>query len=444
MIIVFIITRYIIFDPSFPVSSQETYFSVLGIKMNEGYFLYKDFTENIAPLSAVVYWSLEYFWNQDFLIYHIIAAIITLYQVLYFTYFFNRLQIFPEQNFIPAFLFILFSSLNFEFFSLSPQLMGSTFLLFAISHVYQLILKGDSPDEAYKIGLFCGIASLFYFPFLIFSVVVILSLALFSNVPLKKYFILALGLLFPLLMSWLLFVYFDAGKDFFAKGVFFSFSLNKIFNFYFKDFLLLFSIGFLITLIGFFKAVNSPDLIYYQQRCRIIVFFWVSAGILAEITSFEINYISFWILVFPMAYYSFFFFQYVKKWWMRYSIYLMFLCSVFLGIIGYKYGVLQHDFKNDKIPTFGKIMLISSKLPIYQNKDNHPVIGFVNLKLTYNLLNNLDDPHIVLKTYLQMKRELPKYIIDEQMVLSKKLFKAIPQLSKMYEYKGNGVYRRCR
>ncbi len=81
-----------------------------------------------------------------------------------------------ENNLFPGVFYILICSLFPDFLYLSPALMGNTFFLFALIELYATYKNPACSDRIFNSGFLTGMASLFYFPFLFFFLLLYVGL----------------------------------------------------------------------------------------------------------------------------------------------------------------------------------------------------------------------------------------------------------------------------
>ena len=112
-----------------------------------------------------------------------------------------RYRMAAEINLFPGLFYILIVSLIPDFLHLSPILLGNTFLIFALYQLLETYKKYSAADNIYNVGLWIGVASLFYFSFAIFFLLGWLGLNILRAFKLKERIILLIGFLSPYLLT---------------------------------------------------------------------------------------------------------------------------------------------------------------------------------------------------------------------------------------------------
>jgi hypothetical protein len=93
--------------------------------------------------------------------------------------------------------YLLLSSLLVEFTLLTAPLVANTFLLFALSKILSSYKKEKAVRLIFDAGLMVAVASLFFFPYIVFILFTIASLMVLRPFNLREYFLATLGLLVP-------------------------------------------------------------------------------------------------------------------------------------------------------------------------------------------------------------------------------------------------------
>ena len=148
-------------------------------------------------LSQLLYDVLNFFVRDRAWIYHIIAMVLVFLQALYFNHLINYYRILQKPGYLPAMSYILISSLLVEFTLLTPALLANTFILAALSKILACYKKEAALALIFDSGLLVSIASLFFFPYIVFFLFIIASLIMLRPFNLREYLLAALGLLVP-------------------------------------------------------------------------------------------------------------------------------------------------------------------------------------------------------------------------------------------------------
>jgi hypothetical protein len=153
--------------------------------------------ENTNLLSHITYTGLATFTGNQNFVYHILSTLLIFFQALYFNYLINYYRILSRSSYLPAFSFILVSSLFIEFTLLTSALIANTFLLFAAARIFAWYKKDKVTGAIFDTSFLISVASLFFFPYAVFFIFVLTSLMVLRPFSLREYMIAVIGLLLP-------------------------------------------------------------------------------------------------------------------------------------------------------------------------------------------------------------------------------------------------------
>ncbi|MBA3649747.1 MAG: hypothetical protein H0W62_14595 [Chitinophagales bacterium] len=130
-------------------------------------------------------------------LFHITAIMVTFLQALYFNYIVNYYRILSKPSYLPALSYILISSLFSEFLYLTPALLANLFLLLAFSKMFSSYKKENALSIIFDAAFYISIASLIFFPYLVFIFFIIIPILIYRPFNLRELIIPFVGLLIP-------------------------------------------------------------------------------------------------------------------------------------------------------------------------------------------------------------------------------------------------------
>ena len=104
--------------------------------MNEGAMLYVDIWDDIGLLSAHVFRLIDFVFGRSQLTLQIGGLILFFIQIYYINFISLKHKMFNENNYLPALFYGLLGLTFFNVITLSPQMLGATFILFSINHLF--------------------------------------------------------------------------------------------------------------------------------------------------------------------------------------------------------------------------------------------------------------------------------------------------------------------
>jgi hypothetical protein len=433
-----------------PLLIPELKWLLTGERLASGNMLYVDVLDDIGPFSGLVYALIHFFVGRSIFAYHILAFIVTAIQIFYFTLMVHRRGLFKERNYVPGLILTLYFCLSFDFYTLSPALMGNMFIMLAFGSFLGQIERYNESNEVFEIGVYLGIAFLFYPPLFIFFLWILVGLNLFTGARIRQQFLVIFGLIFPIAVVgvW----YFIDGNltnfnQYFLLQVFEKrqFILND-----FKGLISSFIFPIIIGVLGFFMVLGSSKFNNFQTRAQQIILLWFLAAILSIALMPFLAPMQFIHFVVPLAYFAILYFANFKKVWLGELVFL----GLFLGVLFINYQAFVPKLKNigmsklDKIRvniskknseiTNKKVFVMGNDLsPYILNKTATPYINWNLSKADFSNINNYDN---VIKIIENFEKDPPEYIFDQENLLEK-VFIRIPNLGKNYIKIKEGLYK---
>ncbi len=98
--------------------------------------------------------------NDQILVITSMALIVI--QAIYLILFTNNGKLSNEQNLFAGLFYVLFSSMSISFLGLTPALMGNTFLLLALSELYNIYKHKEPSGHHFNAGFWLALGALFY------------------------------------------------------------------------------------------------------------------------------------------------------------------------------------------------------------------------------------------------------------------------------------------
>ncbi len=435
-----------------PILLPELEWMLVGEKIHNGQFLYKEVWTNVGPLASFVYWAIDVSFGRSQFIYEFIAILITYFQALYFTFVCNTRQTYLEKNYASGLIYVLLMSLSFDMSKLSPVLLSTTFLLFAFNKlVKQMERREGVSDEVFEIGLYIGIASLFHQPTMVFIFWIMSSLVFFTNANLRQHFLAILGFSLPLLLAGLYF-YLNGSLDEFKYNWF-----NGIFKIKqysvedFKSAFIAITVPSALAVFGFLRQTQVSKYNSYQQRTQQIMLIWGIASLIALFLSPNVAPMQFIIFVPFFAFFITGFFLHLKGVFLPELLFtLLFLFIIFVQyqgvtpIFGKGFEQLADmRVKPKEIPERmkGKKMLVIGER-IDEYAFGQSATCYLNWDLSKIDLENPDNYESIINIFDNFKKDPPTIIIDKQNVIPQ-IFKRIPALAAEYQKTNmEGIYQR--
>ncbi len=448
----FALLRLPFFWDQVPLLIPELSWMLVGEQMNRGFMLYRDVWDNVSPLSGMVYWGLDRLFGRSQLAFQVVAALISAFQIVYFNYIIRARDAFPERSNVPGAIYALLLTMSFDLGTLSPMLMATTFLLLALGTMIKMLERRQITNEIFEMGIYIGLATLFYLPAALFMVWAFMALLLYTGATLRQHMLGFFGAIFPLLMV-MLYFYLNDGIQSLNRNLLLSvfqvkqYALND-----FSSLAFTLAVPLLISVLGFTRILVATRLVNYRSSIQQMMALWVIAAVLMIPLMQYLAPMQFVVFLPAMAYFSTFYFQSFKRRWLAETVFFAFVGSITLiqlqGLSdvasGWSVGRLESlRAKSALLPDAirnQRILVIGEDEGEYL--DNLTATPYLNWDLARYDLKNLDNFDSVIHVYDNFRQDPPDYVIDKENVMPQ-LFVRLPALQRRYKPSPwKGIYER--
>lgn len=415
---------------------------ILGEKLSKGYLLYQEIWENTAPLSASTYALMHLIFGKSQLAYQILAIIITFAQGMFFNYICRKNELYNEKSYLPGAIYLILMNLFFDFFTLSPVLLASTFLLIAIDNVLYHIKLETSDAGIFNTGFYISIASLFYLPCISFILFPLFAFLLFSRTSFRQYFVLFIGFIFPTGLTLLYFYWNDAQISFITNFIFSYIYLQPDSIYSAPVFMVILIVPLTVVGAAILSLIGSNKHINYQIICQQLMFFWILLSLAIFIFSEKKGAYQLIPAVPAMTFFIIHFLIAGKKKFMKEVVFVSLIAStLYITYDSLFGGILEHtiintdetfvkNYQYDHLIKNSKIVVLGHNHSIFRY--NSLATPYLNWGLAENHFKNLDSYNNVVGVFENFKNDMPDYIIDEEGI-AEKIFDRIPQLQASYQ-----------
>lgn len=429
-----------------PLLQPELGWMVLGEALTEGRTLYEGVWDNSGPFSAAVYWWVDLLFGRSQLAMYLLSTLLVVLQAFIFNSFLLRYKAYNESTYVPSLIYMLLANIFYDFFVLSPVLLCLTFVLLALRNLFRLIIGSGSDETIFFLGLFTGIAALFYLPAIAFLIAFLFALIIFTGTQPRQYLLLLFGATLPLVAVMLYYAWQGVSDDFYWQYVRSLGLLTK------DNYLTLFSlivVGLvpgIFLLIGIYSFNNVRAFNNYQVRLQQAVFYCLLMGLVAIFFSPEKSTYHLMLLLPAMAFYISHFFLLLRN---RYQAELIFFGFAVL-LLGVNYGLLireipyveeyitewtnfeelevqdrpEHALVNGK-----RVLTLGNDLSLYRNA--RLATPYLDWDLTEVQLTRLNYYENLLNAYKNFSHDSPQVIIDDAAVMPL-VFRRMPTIESKY------------
>ncbi|MCG3165491.1 MAG: hypothetical protein POELPBGB_01254 [Bacteroidia bacterium] len=259
----------------------------------------------------------------------VIAFVLVLFQSFYINHIINKHDLRESRersNFLAALFGIVLLSVFPAFRTLLPQHFAGIFLLLMLDRIFDSYRKETAYSHCFDAGFFVGIASLFYFPSVLFFILVWTAFVVLRPFNWREWVISFSGFIIPWLMTITYYFWFDTLGDFINYRIGSSFSASY-FSFGKPDNAQLIFIFLLLMLFpalaNFLRLMSSGKI---KTNKFLLLFMWFLLIAVASAFIFPVgSYTHFTLAAIPLSVIYSNWFLSLKKAWISESLFLILL-----------------------------------------------------------------------------------------------------------------------
>jgi hypothetical protein len=210
----------------------------------------------------------------------LLAFLLVYLQALAINNIFASQSLCSKATFLPAFIYMLFMSCDYEFMTLCPILIANTFMILALKLIFCAYESKNSLDNIYGATLFISLATFTFAPYCFFLLWVLFCLINYSLYRWRYWVISLLGFLTPLLF---LAIYYFLKDSLVQNSIFYAqcfYHLPKLINIAVvpaKIIFYLFCIIYSVCAIYSTLQSSNNNNISFRKRTNVTILYFVCA-----------------------------------------------------------------------------------------------------------------------------------------------------------------------
>jgi uncharacterized protein DUF6427 len=423
---------------------------IIGEAMQSGH-MYAQIFDSLAPLSATTYWLVVAMFGKSVLALHILGTLLLIVQVVIFNNLTIQNKVYEQNTYLPAFVFLMLSSSHYSLSVFSPAQLGITFILLAFSKLLAHVeFRAKRDEQIMSIGLLLGMAVLFYLPYIIFLVIVLIILLVFTNTLKRRYAILIISALIPLLITYAYYWLANGEAGYFAVN-FVAPSLTVDFSFlaHFWHNIGLFLPLLVFWFLGLITMPKQRRLNNYQNRLAQLFFLTGLLSVLIMVYKDTGVDTAIMLLVPVAAYFTSHLAFLIKRPMLDVMISILFVSLVLFinydsefGFFGLTNNIEQEVKVDNELISLvkdKKIMVLGDKPQIY--KYGSLATPFYNWSLSRPVIENLEYYDNIVLIKESVDKFQPQIIIDYEQNW-RKIMQHIPEFKNQYKLVRPFVWQR--
>lgn len=425
-----------------PLIIPELKWMLIGERLGQGGIVYRDLWDHVGPFSAMVFsWLNDWFGRSD-TPFKVLSIVLVFIQASVFNFLLLKNKAYNQNTYVPAFIYVLMMNLSFDFFTLSPALMGTTFILLAINNLFKRMDNTTRDDLFVHTGIYLAVATLFFQPFFLYFLVTILSLLLFTGSIIRRMLLLVYGYFLTIGLVAIYYLWHDSWHMFMIGFIKSVFTLEAYRYVAVSDFLLICAVPFVLFIVAFFKMYQLGRFINYQIKIQRVMLFFVISGVLAmlmvkEFSAFQLIY-----FVPGMAFFMAHYLLAIRKWYLAelhtILVVVLVLLNVLFPLRAWLYVDRFVSFDDLKVKSVQmqeliegkKLWVIGDDVNLYQQ--SALATPYLNWQLSEKQLSQVDFYDNLTQIYIHISSDLPEVIVDEKNIVSR-LFDKMPSLASKYK-----------
>lgn len=416
---------------------------IVGEKVHEGNALYINLVDAVAPLAGWFNGLMDVLFGRAILPRHILAFFLIFLQASYLGIVFANKKAFAESSYIPSLIFAILFSFSFDTLSLTPELLGSGFLLPALNNLFKEIEFREQRNESiFNLGLYISLASLFSFSYSVYLLGALITLIIFTRSTPRKYFLLVFGFLLPHILLLSSYYLMDGLTQLWHYYYLPNLSIHSVRYISNTSLWVLSALPLFFLVISFVMMNRDARLSKYQTQLVQSMFFWMVFSFLQVLYSKDIRPQNLITLIPSLSFFITHFLLLIRrKRFAEIYIWVLLLGTVSVSYLARYNFLTKVDYTELFVPVQqilnpGKrVLVLDDDWSIY--KHNQLASPFLNWNLTKEIFSHPEYYENIIRVYEGLKADPPDFIRDKNDLL-KPFLERIPELKKLYTK--NGIY----
>ncbi|MEQ1584264.1 MAG: hypothetical protein ABL895_00170 [Cyclobacteriaceae bacterium] len=416
---------------------------VLGELLNDGKSLYSQLMTSTPPFASWFSGWVDLLFGRSLTARHILSLLIIFFQGAFFAILLINNKAQNESTYLPALIFGVLCFFSFDMLSLSGELLGSTFLLFALNNLFKEVEFRIQQDSILlNLGIYLGIASLIVFSYSVFLPGTLIILLLFTRLTIRKALILIFGFLLP--HALLAAVYFARGDfsslwyNFYMGNEWMSSNLISLSSMVYLSFIPITYFIFSLVMLN-----RDARLTKYQSQLLQIMFVWLLIAIAEIILSGKMSPSRVITFAPPLAYFTSHYFLLISRKWIGELMIWLFIGGILItsylaryqkiGVIDYNNLFPAKSAYSNQIK--GKrVLVLGTDWGLYES--NQMASHFYDWQLAEQVFTKPDYFENVVKVDQSFIQDSPEIIVDKSNLMVK-MMERIPRLRQDYTKQGD-------
>ncbi len=448
LVLLILISLPLFIDPV-TITLDELKLFVLGEIVNQGRSLYADVLTSTPPLAAWISGWMELLFGRSQTARQVFGIILIFFQLSFFTIMLINSRAHHENTYLPGFIFAVLALFSFDMLSLSNELLASTMLLFALHNLFKEIEFRIQRDEiVLNLGLYVGIASLLVFSYALYLPGVIIMLAIFTRLTLRKALMVIFGFMLP--HAFVMLTYYMKGNYTELIEHFYLANLQRatdLSSLSLASIMMLCVMPIIFLLLSWVMLNRGARLTKYQSQLSQIMFLWIFLALAEVAISPSLKPRQLITFIPPFSYFISHYILLIKRKRLAEFTIWTFTISIVAMMYLARYNKLASISYSNLFPaktTYGEltgkhVLILGTDWGLFES--NIMATGFYDWTLVRPVFERMDYFDNVVLIDKAFEKDAPDIIIDEENNMSE-VFKRIPAWQAHYRQQGNLYIRK--
>jgi hypothetical protein len=436
-----------------PMTPAELRALLVGERLHAGAMPYRDLYDGTAPLAASSFALLDMVLSRPLVLYRVVALGLLLVQALRLNTVFNRYDVHPDRGYVAALTYLLLGSVSTDLDTLSPLLLGHTFIVFSLSALLPTSREGYDNRRLFRAGFLVGLAALCYLPLVLFVAVGLFAVIIFAASAFRSFLLFLCGVLFPYALVATIFFYTDALPGFVRFHFEAGLADMEVDALPGALQLGLLALPALVLVLALFRSLTVSLGLVFQTKFRQLMLVWLLVAVVTGAVGQGMAAGAQVLVLPPLAYFSLFLWQKARLRWLPELLLLLVLAATitlrYRGQVPHLEVLLhlpaESRFGLHPDPTYAKLrdqpilVLGSDNRPYLHNRLATP---YLDWELAQADFGHLNEYAAVVRIAQHLAADPPRYIIDQEGMLPQ-LQRQIPGVLGRYDFTSiPGLYQR--
>jgi len=258
----------------------------------------------------------------------LITLLLTLLQAMLLNGVVNRYNLLGRPSFLPALMYIVLASMLTPFLVLSPTLICNFLLIWMVEKFLSIYRRTDITSLVFDIGLIIALGTLFYFPFILFLLMIWIGLLIFRPFNWREWVAGWVGFLTVYVILFILYLWTDKLNLFYKIWLPLTRPFPTSLDLDVHDYWVLLGPSIILVLFIISLQKNFFKSVVHIRKSFQLLFFLFLCGACSYYLNPHLEEYHFFLCLPPISIYMGYYFSYAQKKWFYESLFILFIFAI--------------------------------------------------------------------------------------------------------------------